>query len=163
MNTKQAVPEGRVEIEGEVISTRVETGAYGTKVKMLVEDDRGFRVWGNAPHDLECFQVPRKELVGASEVRCMNRVKIRGKEEFTVSRISPDERGFWLHAADGSTTFVNESSKIEAIWWEQRGLEKGDRVKFRATVKPSGDDPKFGFFKRPAGAQIVGGHYAGRI
>lgn len=33
--------------------------------------------------------------------------------------------------------------------------DKGDRVTFTATVEPSKDDPKFGFYKRPAKAVIV--------
>lgn len=46
---KQPVPAGRVEVTGTVISTRQEWSQYGTQCKALVEDDRGFRVWGNLP------------------------------------------------------------------------------------------------------------------
>lgn len=35
----------------------------------------------------------------------------------------------------------------------QRGLRNGDRIKFTATVTPSKDDNKFGFFKRPTKAE----------
>lgn len=34
-------------------------------------------------------------------------------------------------------------------------VNKGDVVKFKATVQLSKDDPKFGFFKRPACAEVV--------
>jgi hypothetical protein len=34
-------------------------------------------------------------------------------------------------------------------------FEKGDKVVFTATVTPSSDDPKFGFFKRPTKARLV--------
>lgn len=34
-------------------------------------------------------------------------------------------------------------------------IEKGDKVRFTATVQPSKDDSKFGFFKRPAKSSIV--------
>ena len=45
----QPVPSGRVQVTGRVISTREEWSQYGTQFKALVEDDRGFRVWGNLP------------------------------------------------------------------------------------------------------------------
>jgi len=46
---KAPVPTGRVEVTGTVISTREEWTQYGTQHKALVEDDRGFRLWGNLP------------------------------------------------------------------------------------------------------------------
>ena len=77
------VPEGRVEIAGVIVSTRVDDGFYGRVIKMLVRDDRGFKLWGTLPASLE-------------------------------------------------------------------DAETGSHVSFTATVTPSDDDPKFGFFKRPA-------------
>jgi hypothetical protein len=35
------------------------------------------------------------------------------------------------------------------------GLTRGDEVEFTATVKVSDDDPKFGFFSRPAKAAVL--------
>lgn len=43
------VPTGRVEVTGTVISTREDEGPYGVQRKALIEDDRGFRLWGNLP------------------------------------------------------------------------------------------------------------------
>lgn len=40
-------------------------------------------------------------------------------------------------------------------WTEQRGLDRGDRVKFVATAEMSDRDSKFGFFKRPAKAELL--------
>jgi hypothetical protein len=34
-------------------------------------------------------------------------------------------------------------------------VARGDEVEFYATVKPSADDPKFGFFSRPTKARIT--------
>jgi len=47
----QAIPEGRQTIVGKIISMRAEDAYYGHRrvVKMLVEDDCGFRVWGSKP------------------------------------------------------------------------------------------------------------------
>jgi hypothetical protein len=53
----QDVPEGKgIEVKGIIISTRYQDSkyAYGvTELKMLVQDDRGFRVWGTMPTSLE--------------------------------------------------------------------------------------------------------------
>lgn len=46
------VVEGRVEITGEIVSTREDEGMYGWTVKMRVRDDRGFEVWGTMPKAL---------------------------------------------------------------------------------------------------------------
>ena len=46
---KAPVPTGRVEVTGTIIATRTEYGAYGSQFKALIEDDRGFRLWGNLP------------------------------------------------------------------------------------------------------------------
>ena len=78
-------PEGRVWINGEVISTRVQDSQFGTVLKMLVKDATGFKVWGTVPSSLD--------------------------------------------------------------------VERGAMVKFSASVKPSDDDPKFGFFSRPTKAE----------
>lgn len=43
------VVEGRIEIHGTIISTKEDDGMYGTTYKMLVEDERGFRVFGSIP------------------------------------------------------------------------------------------------------------------
>ena len=48
-------PEGRVEVSGEILRTRAEDGYYSyhsVVVKMLVLDDRGFKVWGTKPDSL---------------------------------------------------------------------------------------------------------------
>ncbi len=37
----------------------------------------------------------------------------------------------------------------------QRGLQHGDRVRFKAQVTPSDTDTKFGFFKRPTQAEVI--------
>jgi hypothetical protein len=46
-------PTGRTTVIGTVLSTRVDEGYYGrTTIKMLVKDDRGFKVWGSVPSAL---------------------------------------------------------------------------------------------------------------
>lgn len=37
----------------------------------------------------------------------------------------------------------------------QRGLKRGDKIRFRATIQPSDQDEKFGFFKRPSNAELI--------
>lgn len=46
-------PEGRVEITGTVLSFKWQSSDYGDVLKMLVQDDRGFRVWGSVPASLD--------------------------------------------------------------------------------------------------------------
>lgn len=44
------VVEGKgVEVEGEVLSAKVRENDWGVEYKMLVRDDRGFKVWGTVP------------------------------------------------------------------------------------------------------------------
>lgn len=46
-------PEGRVVVTGTVLAVKVQESMYGDVLKMLVQDDRGFRVWGSVPASLE--------------------------------------------------------------------------------------------------------------
>lgn len=46
-------PEGRVVITGTVLAFKRQESIYGDVLKMLVQDDRGFRVWGSVPVSLE--------------------------------------------------------------------------------------------------------------
>tara|TARA_B100000902_G_C27278889_1_gene900478 strand:+ start:104 stop:937 length:834 start_codon:yes stop_codon:yes gene_type:complete len=78
-------PAGRTQITGEILSTKLQQDFYGSTLKMLLKDDRGFKVWGSVAASLEQPQ-------------------------------------------------------------------RGDRVTFMATITPSDDDTKFGFFKRPTKA-----------
>jgi hypothetical protein len=82
------VPEGRIEITGEVVSLKAQHGDYGVQHKALIKDDRGFKVWGSVPNAI-----------------------------------------------------------IDDV-------EKGSRVKLTATVVQS-NDKGFGFYKRPAKAEIL--------
>ena len=88
------VPEGRMEVTGQVLSMKMHTDGYGSRMKMLVAPEGGFKIWGSVPSSLDC--------------------------------------------------------------------EKGDRIQFTATLEASDDDPKFGFFKRPSKAKVIGWeHYEG--
>lgn len=49
---KVPVAEGKVQITGEVKSLKWQDGDYGPTFKMLVLDDRGFKVWGTVPGNL---------------------------------------------------------------------------------------------------------------
>lgn len=81
------VIEGRGEVSGRVLSTKWQDSDFGSTLKMLVQDDRGFKVWGSVPSSIE--------------------------------------------------------------------VERGDVVRFTATVERSQDDEAFGFFKRPTKAVVV--------
>ena len=46
------VVEGRQVITGEILSFKFYDNDYGTSLKMTVQDDRGFRVWGTVPSSI---------------------------------------------------------------------------------------------------------------
>lgn len=124
------VPAGRYTVRGEVLSTKAVDSFYGTQLKMLVKDETGFKVYGSIPGNLELVTGPVREYLPQSEVRYY--------EERGNGRMGQD--------ADGRYYLEYET---------QRGLERGDKVEFYATLTPSDDDPKFGFFKRPAKARLL--------
>ena len=43
---------GRHAIKGEILTTKFQASMYGDVLKMLVKDERGFKVWGTAPNAL---------------------------------------------------------------------------------------------------------------
>lgn len=47
------VPEERLEIVGEVLTIKWQDSDWGGALKMLVIDDRGFKVWGSVPRAIE--------------------------------------------------------------------------------------------------------------
>lgn len=49
----EPLAEGKREVEGEVVSTKVQHSAYGSALKMLVKQDDGNKVWGTVPRTLE--------------------------------------------------------------------------------------------------------------
>jgi hypothetical protein len=51
--TAVPVTTDRIEISGTVISTKWVEDDFGGRLKMLVEDDRNFRVWGSVPMSLD--------------------------------------------------------------------------------------------------------------
>ena len=88
LEAAEPVPTGRIDVSGKVLSCKYQESMYGSTLKMLVKDERGFKLWGTVP-----------------------------------------------------------SSIYE--------VERGDMVSFTATVEPSKDDDKFGFFKRPSKAVFI--------
>lgn len=76
---KVPAPEGRVEIQGEVVHTRVDDGYYGSVIKMMVQCE-GFKVWGTAPDCLLSETVNNGGLRG-------HKIKFRA----TLTRSDKDE------------------------------------------------------------------------
>lgn len=101
------ITDERVQITGKILSVKFQDSIYGPQEKMLVMDDRGFKVWGTRPQSL-------------------------------LVRVDNEDLGW-----------------IEQDGHRHRPADKGDRVQFVAKVKPSDDDETFGFFSRPAQAQVI--------
>jgi hypothetical protein len=83
------VPEGRQQIEGQVLSVKEYDGDFGEVWKMLIKADSGWTVFGTVPRALD--------------------------------------------------------------------VEKGERVRLTATIKPSKKDRTHGYYSRPAKAEVVEG------
>ena len=60
-------PPGRVEITGEILTIKLQEGYYGDTWKMLVKDDRGFKVWGSIPSSLHASRGVRVSFMAAVE------------------------------------------------------------------------------------------------
>ena len=50
---KAEVPSGRMAVTGVIVSTKLVENMYGVTLKMLVKDDRGFKVFGTVPASIE--------------------------------------------------------------------------------------------------------------
>ena len=60
-------PTGRVAITGDVLTTKLQEGYYGDTWKMLIKDDRGFKVWGSIPSSLDVSRGDRVTFMAAVE------------------------------------------------------------------------------------------------
>ncbi len=70
METAEPVETGKgVTIEGVVLKTKWQESDYGDTLKMLVKDDRGFRVWGSVPASLQGeYDYEAGVMVGVADV-----------------------------------------------------------------------------------------------
>ena len=64
----EAIVNGKQVITGEVITVKVQEGYYGDTLKMLVRDDRGFKVWGTVPSALSDAAYEAETTVNGSRV-----------------------------------------------------------------------------------------------
>jgi hypothetical protein len=44
---------GKIQISGEILSTKYVDSQFGSTLKMLVRDNRGFKVWGSVPRSID--------------------------------------------------------------------------------------------------------------
>lgn len=61
------VPTGTEQITGEVLTLKWVEGDYGSTLKMLVMEDRGFKVWGTCPRAIQPEKGDRVSLLAAVE------------------------------------------------------------------------------------------------
>ena len=59
------VPEGRLVITGTLLAMKWQDSFYGQTLKMLVQDDRGFRVWGSVPSSFDANRNDRIQFTAA--------------------------------------------------------------------------------------------------
>jgi hypothetical protein len=120
------VVEGRIKITGEIVSTKISETQWGDAYRILVKDDRGFKVWGSLAKPLVDSAYDEFETWRASA----------GYDQYTFGS------GVWFLG-------TNDSSTIETS-----GI-KGRRLSFTAQVNASGTDKSFGFFSRPTKAEWI--------
>ena len=48
----ESIENGKQQITGEILTVKTKDGFYGLEIKMIVKDDRGFKVWGTVPRKL---------------------------------------------------------------------------------------------------------------
>ena len=94
------LPEGKLAIEGEIVSHKFQDSAYGTTLKMLVKLDNGNKVWGTMPESIRELQ--RGDYDGEGnwiEPRFPNLDALKGQRirfNATVTRSDNDEHfGFF--------------------------------------------------------------------
>ncbi len=67
LDAAEPCPTGRVEITGKILTIKLQEGYYGDTWKMLVKDDRGFKVWGSIPSSLHATRGARVTFMAAVE------------------------------------------------------------------------------------------------
>jgi hypothetical protein len=60
---KRPVVTGKIRVTGEVLTIKEQYSDYGSTMKMLVLDDRGFKVWGSVPR--KAWDIVEGDMVGA--------------------------------------------------------------------------------------------------
>ncbi|KPJ92596.1 MAG: hypothetical protein AMS18_07125 [Gemmatimonas sp. SG8_17] len=89
------VPEGRQQLEGEVLSVKMKYTAFGDTLKMLVRvttDEGIFKVWGTVPTNLVA-DIERNHVV-----------------RFTATLKRSDDRGFGFFSRPAKASIVEPSS-----------------------------------------------------
>lgn len=104
--TAPALTEGRVEIQGRIVSTKYQESHYGVTLKMLVELEDGNRVWGTMPAALEDAAWKIAQDQGKNEP---NFREILVKFTATVER-SKDDEHFGFYKRPSKLTWGTEVS-----------------------------------------------------
>jgi hypothetical protein len=141
-------PEGRIEITGTVLGTKVKDTGFGPTLKMLVRIDTpegAWKTWGTVPRALETAVTEAEHTAHReySEAVC-EALDIAKELRLKAGQSLPE-------------IYEALADEAEAVWTHYRGGPelKGSTVRFTATVKRSNDDEDFSFFSRPAKAALV--------
>lgn len=86
---------GRIEVTGRLLATKSQDGYYGSELKMLVLDDRGFKLWGTMPGVLvdQAFELAREAGLSGGGVAGALREGLKVRVSFTaaIERSRKDE------------------------------------------------------------------------
>ena len=89
---------GKQVITGEVISAKWVSGYYGDSFKMLVKDERGFKVWGTVPEKIQIDVVGSYSQIDGDD---MKGVKVTFTATVTASDDDP-QFGFFKRPTKGA-------------------------------------------------------------
>lgn len=107
------VVEGRGPVEGVVLGTRWQESDFGDTKKMLVRDDRGFKLWGTVPSAI-------LEVAKGDRVRFTAKAE-KSQDDETFGFYSRPTKAEVLASADGSDDEAEEKAAAEE---EARQLEE---------------------------------------
>ncbi len=134
-------PEGRFEVTGEILCTKIQDGFYGPQEKMLVKietPDGHWKAWGTYPKSLQ--DVENRLLAEDQKRRDKEHDAATAKAAAELlEKLKTDPQADFPYVPKEHSTFTM----------------KGQKVTFTATFERSDDDEDFAFFKRPSKAQGV--------
>jgi hypothetical protein len=113
------VVEGRIEITGRLVALKTQASEFGDVTKMLVVDDRGFRVWGTFPAALTDPLFERARADGSTHdgIAGWLRAGAHARVRFTatVTRSRDDESFGFFKRPTKAAVVMNHYAEIREI------------------------------------------------
>jgi peptidoglycan hydrolase-like protein with peptidoglycan-binding domain len=102
----------KVDVAGHVVSARYKDTPYGTQAKVLIQDDRGFRVYGTLPSKLEDELSNRSQATSDTWASYLQKHPLRIKLTGGVKK-SPGDENYGFFSRPKNASFVDEEQKMQ--------------------------------------------------